>query len=70
MITFMAVFLGLGILVILVLAILILISLRRQSNSSASDILKSLIAGSEKNQADTLRIEAQGIRQEVQGSLA
>ena len=70
MITFMAVFLGIGILVILVIAILILISLRRQSNSSASDILKSLIAGSEKNQADTLRIEAQGIRQEVQGSLA
>ena len=69
MIAFMAVFLGLGILAILVLAIIILISLRRQSSSSASDILKSLIAGSEKNQADTLRIEAQGIRQEVQGSL-
>lgn len=58
------------VLVLLVLVVLIFISVRRQGASSISELFKALLSGNEKTNADNLRIEAQGIRQEVQGALA
>ncbi len=61
---------AIGVIAILALVILMLLALQRQGGQSAADLLRSLIAGSEKNQSDTLRLEAHGIRQEVQDNLA
>jgi DNA recombination protein RmuC len=59
-----------GMLVVIVLVIIILISVRRQGAGSNSDLFKTLLSGNEKANADNLRIEARGIRQEVQDALA
>ena len=57
-------------LVVLVVAILVLVALRRQDPGKSSELIKGLLSLSEKSSADTLRLEAQGIRQEVQGALS
>ncbi|MGO8692821.1 MAG: DNA recombination protein RmuC [Rectinemataceae bacterium] len=68
--TILLIILTIGIIAVLILAILILLALQRQSGGSTTDLLRNLIMGSEKNQSDALRLEAHGIRQEVQDNLA
>lgn len=52
------------------MVVLVLLKLRRPVGESTKEFLRTLLTGSEQNQADTLRLEAKGIRDEVQLSLS
>lgn len=57
-------------LALLVLVIIILLIVRKQGAAATAELFKPLLSGNEKANADNLRIEARGIRQEVQDALA
>lgn len=67
---YMAVLSAIGILAILILAIILLVLVKRQLGFNTTEKIRTLVSASEKNQSDNLRLEAQGIRQEVQDSLS
>lgn len=56
--------------VLVVLVIIILLLVRNKGANPPSDLFKALLSGSEKTNADNLRIETRGIRQELQDALA
>ncbi|HUX42725.1 MAG TPA: DNA recombination protein RmuC [Rectinemataceae bacterium] len=58
------------IIVLVILAIIILLSVRKQGANPASELFKALLSGNEKVNADNLRAETRGIRQELQDALA
>jgi DNA recombination protein RmuC len=57
-------------LVVLVLIVLVLGLLRKQNSGESSELFKAILSGNEKSNAENLRIEARGIRQEIQDALA
>ena len=59
-----------AILVLLVLVALVLAAIGRLRREQADGTLQKLIADNEKNHAENLRLEAKGIRQEVQEALS
>jgi len=59
-----------GVVIILVLAIFILLALRKLNRLQQGDSLQKLLTENEKSNSETLRIEAKGIRQEVQEALS
>lgn len=61
--------LGFGMLFILVLLVVILVTLRKSGNASVIENLRAIASSTERNQVEALRLEALGIRQEVQSSL-
>jgi DNA recombination protein RmuC len=70
MIETLVVFALIGVVAVLILVVLLLLSLRRQGSSSLPELIRNQLVGSEKANADTLRLEARGIRQEMQDALA
>lgn len=59
-----------GVVIILVLAIFILLALRKLNRLQQGDSLQKLLTENEKSHSENLRIEAKGIRQEVQEALS
>lgn len=59
-----------GVIIILVLAIFILLALRKLNRLQQGDSLQKLLTENEKSHSENLRIEAKGIRQEVQEALS
>jgi len=57
-------------LALIVLALIILVAIRRQASSSVIEPFKILLSATEKSNSDNLRLEAHGIRQEIQDALA
>lgn len=61
---------AIGLLVLFVLVLIAILMIRHQKKTKITDLIQPLLSVSDKNQADVLRLEAQGIRQEMQNSLA
>lgn len=59
-----------GMVVVVVLIVIVLALLVKRSPASTMDSIRSLLVGSERSQADTLRVEAKGIREELQLALS
>ncbi len=59
-----------GVAVLLVMAVLILVAIFRRKGPDTGEVLRNLLAATEKNQADALRAEAKGLREEMQNSLS
>jgi len=67
---YVAVLSAIGILTIIILAIILLVLAKRQLGINSTENIRTLVSASEKSQSENLRLEARGIRQEVQDSLS
>lgn len=60
---------AIGVLALLVAAVIAILMLRALSRKNSPEYFKELIAGNERSQSENLRLEARGIRQEMQEAL-